>query len=77
MPGTVASGLSSSGGSVSEPVRWGVLSTALINRKVLAGARLSPDVEILAVASRDGERAASYAAEHGVPRSMRAYPGAA
>jgi xylose dehydrogenase (NAD/NADP) len=58
---------------VSAPVRWGVLSTALINRKLLAGARLSPDVEVLAVASRDGERAAKYAAEHRIARSYAGY----
>jgi xylose dehydrogenase (NAD/NADP) len=58
---------------VSEPVRWGVLSTALINRKLLAGARLSPHVEVLAVASREAGRAAAYAAEHAIPRSYGGY----
>ena len=33
--------------------RWGMLSTARINEKVLAGAALSDEVEVLAVASRD------------------------
>jgi predicted dehydrogenase len=55
------------------PVRWGVLSTALINDKVLAGARLSPDVEVLAVASRDADRAREYAATHGIPRAYGSY----
>ena len=32
-------------------VKWGIVSTAHINRLFLAGARESPDVEILAVAS--------------------------
>lgn len=55
------------------PIRWGVLGTALINRKVLAGAALSPDVEVLAVASRDGATARSYADEHGIERSYEGY----
>jgi xylose dehydrogenase (NAD/NADP) len=56
-----------------EPVRWGILSTANINRKFLAGARQAPGVEILAVASRDGERAQAYAREHGIPRAHASY----
>ncbi|HEY6797822.1 MAG TPA: Gfo/Idh/MocA family oxidoreductase [Kineosporiaceae bacterium] len=56
-----------------EPVRWGVLSTAGIVRKVLAGARRSDDVEVVAVASRDGARAAACAAEHGIPRWHAGY----
>jgi len=55
------------------PVRWGVLSTALINDKLLAGARLSPDIEVLAVASRDGDRAREYAGGHDIPRAHDSY----
>jgi D-xylose 1-dehydrogenase (NADP+, D-xylono-1,5-lactone-forming) len=55
------------------PVRWGVLSTALINRKVLAGAALSSQVQVLAVASRDLGRATSFAAEHGIARPYGSY----
>ncbi len=58
---------------MSAPVRWGVLSTALITTKVLAGAALSPDVEVLAVASRDGDRAAAFAAAHGIARAYTGY----
>ncbi len=58
---------------VSRPVRWGVLSTALINDKVLAGAAQSPEVEVLAVASRDGERARAYADAKGIERSYGSY----
>ena len=58
---------------MARPVRWGVLSTALINDKVLAGARLSEQVEVLGVASRDGDRAAEYAAAHGIPRHYGSY----
>jgi predicted dehydrogenase len=59
---------------LAEPVRWGVLSTAAINKKVLAGARLSSAVRVVAVASRDGERAAAFAAGHDIPRWYAGYP---
>jgi predicted dehydrogenase len=58
---------------VTETVRWGVLSTARINRLVLAGARQSDRVEIVAVGSRGAERAAAYAEEHGIPRAHGSY----
>jgi len=53
--------------------RWGILSTANINRHVLDGARLSDRVEVVAVASRDGMRAEAYAREHGIPRAHGSY----
>jgi D-xylose 1-dehydrogenase (NADP+, D-xylono-1,5-lactone-forming) len=54
-------------------VRWGVLSTARINRKLLAGARLAPNVDVVAVGSRDRERGEAFAAEHGIPRVHGSY----
>ena len=54
-------------------VAWGFLSTADINEKVLAGARLSDRVDVVAVASRSAERAEAYAAEHGIPRAHSSY----
>ncbi len=54
-------------------IRWGILGTGDINRKLLRGARLSSEVEVVAVASRDPERAAVFAAEHGIPRSFGTY----
>jgi predicted dehydrogenase len=54
-------------------VRWGILSTALINRKFLAGARTAAGVEVIAVASRDGETAIRYAQEHGIERAYAGY----
>jgi xylose dehydrogenase (NAD/NADP) len=54
-------------------VRFGVVSTARINLKLLAGARKSDRVEVTAVASRDTERARTYAAEHAIPRSHGSY----
>jgi D-xylose 1-dehydrogenase (NADP+, D-xylono-1,5-lactone-forming) len=54
-------------------VAWGILSTARINRLVLAGARKSDRVDIVAVASRDAARAESYAREQGLERSYGSY----
>jgi predicted dehydrogenase len=55
------------------PVRWGILSTADINRKLLAGAALSPGVEVVAVGSRELGRAQAFAAEHGIPEAYGSY----
>jgi predicted dehydrogenase len=54
-------------------VAWGFLSTAKINRKVLAGGRLSERVDVRAVASRDRTRAEAWAREHGVERAYGSY----
>ena len=54
-------------------VRWGVLSTARINRKLLAGAREARGVEVVAVGSRDRERGEAFAAEHGIGRVHGSY----
>jgi len=56
-------------------VTWGLLSTALINEAILCGAAESQDVDVIAVASRDEERARSYADEHGLERSYGSYEG--
>ena len=55
---------------MSERVRWGIIGTAGINRKLLAGAALSREVEVVAVASRDRARAAAYAADAGISRAF-------
>jgi D-xylose 1-dehydrogenase (NADP+, D-xylono-1,5-lactone-forming) len=51
----------------------GIISTAHINRLVLAGARESDRVEVVAVASRDQARAEAYAREHGIERAFGSY----
>ena len=56
-----------------EPVRWGILSTAKINERVLKGAGKSDRVEVIAVASRDAARAEAYAREHGIGRAHGSY----
>jgi D-xylose 1-dehydrogenase (NADP+, D-xylono-1,5-lactone-forming) len=54
-------------------VRWGVLSTARINRKVLAGARTASNVDVVAVGSRDRERGEAFASEHGIEHVHGSY----
>jgi predicted dehydrogenase len=54
-------------------VRWGVLSTARINDKLLAGARQAAGVEVVAVASRDRARGEVFAAAHGIGRVHGSY----
>jgi D-xylose 1-dehydrogenase (NADP+, D-xylono-1,5-lactone-forming) len=56
-------------------VKWGLLSTAAINEAILRGASESRDVDVIVVASRDEERARSYAQEHGLERSYGSYEG--
>jgi D-xylose 1-dehydrogenase (NADP+, D-xylono-1,5-lactone-forming) len=53
--------------------KWGVISTAHINRLVLAGARESDRVDVVAVASRDRTRAEAYAREQGIERAYGSY----
>jgi sugar phosphate isomerase/epimerase len=55
---------------MSGPVRWGMLSTAGIGRVVASAIRGSSEAEFVAVAGRDAGKAAAYAAELGVPRSV-------
>jgi len=54
-------------------VKWGIVSTADINRKVIPGAHASDKVELLAVASRDRARADAYAREWEIPRAYGSY----
>ena len=54
-------------------VRWGFLSTARINRRLLAAAEKTDGAEVVAVASRDSDRAEAYAVEHGISRSHGSY----
>jgi predicted dehydrogenase len=54
-------------------VKWGIVSTADINRKVIPGAYASDKVDLVAVASRDRARADSYAREWEIPRAYASY----
>jgi predicted dehydrogenase len=54
-------------------VRWGIVSTANINRKVVPGIQKSAHSEVVAIASRDPEKARAGAAEYGIPRAYGSY----
>jgi xylose dehydrogenase (NAD/NADP) len=54
-------------------VKWGILSTADINRKVIPGAHASAKAELIAVASRDQGRAEKYAREWEIERAYGSY----
>ena len=54
-------------------LRVGLLSTANINREILAAAATNEKLGVVAVASRDHARAEDYAREHGIPRAHGAY----
>src|SRR4051794_31263104 len=54
-------------------VRWGIVSTARINDKLLAGAREADGVDVIAVGSRDPARGEAFAAEHGIGRVHGSY----
>ncbi|MGH2896475.1 MAG: Gfo/Idh/MocA family protein [Solirubrobacteraceae bacterium] len=53
--------------------QWGLLSTARINDKFLAGMAQSPGSAVLAVASRDRARVERYASERGIERAYDRY----
>ena len=54
-------------------LRWGLMSTARINLRVLAGAAQSDRAEVVAVGGRDGARTQAYAREHGISRFHASY----
>ena len=53
--------------------RWGLLSTAKINRAILAAMPNSQRGEVLAVGSREADKAKAYAAENNIPRAYGSY----
>src|SRR3954451_975239 len=54
-------------------VKWGIISTADINRKLIPGAHASPKIDLVAVASRDKDRAETYAREWDIERAYGSY----
>ena len=56
-----------------QKIRWGVLSTANIGRKVLPAIQQSNNGEVYAVASRDLERARAFADEMNIPHAYGSY----
>jgi predicted dehydrogenase len=59
---------------IDEPIRWGILGTAGIAESAfLPALRQAGDGAAISVGARDGERARSWAAEHGVSRGVAGY----
>ncbi len=54
-------------------VRWGLLSTARINERLIPAFREAARCELWGVASRSAEKAAAYAAEHGIRQAYGSY----
>jgi predicted dehydrogenase len=54
-------------------LRWGILGPGRIAPRIVRATALSPRSELVAVASRDAGRAASFAATHGIARSFGSY----
>lgn len=59
-------------GSVSA-LRWGILSTAAIGRKVIPAIQAAERCEVVAIASRDAERGRRIALEQGIPTVHASY----
>ncbi len=57
----------------SRVLRWGLLSTAHINRSIIPPLRLSPRNQLVVVASRDKARADAYAKEWEIPVTYGSY----
>ncbi len=55
------------------PLRWGIMGTAKIATKVGRAMQQARGSELVVIASRDEERAARWARQHGVPRTCVAY----
>jgi predicted dehydrogenase len=56
-----------------KPLRWGILSTARITAELLPAFAASDSAELVTVASRQPNRARSFAERHGVPQSHESY----
>jgi predicted dehydrogenase len=54
-------------------IRWGILGTARINRRVIPAMRLARRSDLISVASRDRARADAYAREWSIPRAVAGY----
>jgi predicted dehydrogenase len=55
------------------PLRWGLLGTSRINRLIIPAIRASARSVVHAVASRDGDRARTYAATWSIPHAFAPY----
>jgi D-xylose 1-dehydrogenase (NADP+, D-xylono-1,5-lactone-forming) len=57
----------------SEPLRWGIISTAAILEEMLPAFAESEAADLQAIASRDRDRAQDFAATHGIPTAYGSY----
>ena len=58
---------------MSTKLRWGILSTARINRRLLGPIREASRSELVGVASRSLDKATEYVAENNIPKSFGSY----
>jgi predicted dehydrogenase len=61
------------GGFMDKKVRWGLVSTARINQKVMPSIKRSDRGELTAVASRDLKKAKKYARKNNIPHYYGSY----
>ena len=54
-------------------LRWGILGTARINRRLIPAIRAARRSDLMAVASRNRERAEAHALEWDIPRAIEGY----
>jgi xylose dehydrogenase (NAD/NADP) len=59
--------------STQRSLRWGILGTGRVLQKLMPAFRLARGAEVLAVASRDGERARATAQQWGIARAHAGY----
>ena len=60
-------------GQTDRQIRWGILSTARVATRVCRAIHRAEGSEVVAVASRDAERARRWASERGIGRSYGSY----
>ncbi len=58
---------------MSRKVRWGIISTARINRRVAPGITVSPITQLIGIASRDLTRAEQAAQTFGAQKAFGSY----
>jgi len=58
---------------VPDHLRWGILGTARINRRLIPAIRAARRSDLMAVASRNRERAEAHALEWDIPRAIEGY----
>ncbi len=58
---------------MADPIRWGIIGPGNITRNFIDGVRATSDAEVLAVGSRDPERARAFAEKWHIPRAYGSY----